>query len=58
MRIVHDDENAIVGCSVEGNGVEHHEGVLDALVHRGSIGIKVDIVPRILVGYAYRHAVT
>ena len=56
MRIVHDDEYAVVGCSVEGHGVEHHEGVFDALFYRGAVGIKGGGEFRVSVAYAHRHA--
>ena len=55
MSIVHDDENAVVGYSVEGDGIECHEGVFDTPVHRGAVGIKIDGKFRVSMAYAYRH---
>lgn len=55
VRLVHDDEYAVVGHSVEGDGIEHPDGIVDNRFPRVAGGIKLEIETRAPVADEHRH---
>ena len=55
MRHVHNDEYAVVRHTVEGDGIEHPDGVIDPHFCRQTRGIEFEFECGISVAYEYRH---